>query len=142
MTHFFPTRRTYDLIGVARRSFKRELRREVIFNAAEKGVVADILPVGDLRGVDIEERRIVIAVVKIAQELIFKGVAVLIVCTDQPAECPGRPVGKSQSLIEGCDRAIALLEIEGAQRSEGHTSELQSLMRTSYAGFCLQKKYS
>src|SRR3546814_1459872 len=25
-------------------------------------------------------------------------------------------------------------------RSEEHTSELQSLMRTSYAGFCLQKK--
>src|SRR3546814_6982701 len=27
-----------------------------------------------------------------------------------------------------------------AMRSVGHTSELQSLMRTSYAGFCLQKK--
>src|SRR3546814_6753001 len=26
------------------------------------------------------------------------------------------------------------------QRSDEHTSELQSLMRTSYAGFCLQKK--
>src|SRR3546814_4654720 len=26
------------------------------------------------------------------------------------------------------------------QRSEEHTSELQSLMRTSYAVFCLQKK--
>src|SRR3546814_2895025 len=27
-----------------------------------------------------------------------------------------------------------------AKRSEAHTSELQSLMRTSYAVFCLQKK--
>src|SRR3546814_5412102 len=27
-----------------------------------------------------------------------------------------------------------------ALRSEEHTSELQSLMRLSYAGFCLQKK--
>src|SRR3546814_10494298 len=27
-------------------------------------------------------------------------------------------------------------------RSEEHTSELQSLMRTSYAGFCLTKKMS
>src|SRR3546814_5800461 len=27
-----------------------------------------------------------------------------------------------------------------AQRSEEHTSELQSLMRTSYAVFCLKKK--
>src|SRR3546814_1126706 len=26
------------------------------------------------------------------------------------------------------------------QRSEEHTSELQSLMRTSYSGFCLKKK--
>src|SRR3546814_1993045 len=30
--------------------------------------------------------------------------------------------------------------IEGAVRSEEHTSELQSLMRTSYAVFCLKKK--
>src|SRR3546814_1148018 len=30
--------------------------------------------------------------------------------------------------------------ISGATRSEEHTSELQSLMRTSYAVFCLKKK--
>src|SRR3546814_5638588 len=30
--------------------------------------------------------------------------------------------------------------IQGAQRSEEHTSELQSLMRISYAVFCLTKK--
>src|SRR3546814_7177920 len=30
----------------------------------------------------------------------------------------------------------------GAMRSEEHTSELQSLMRISYAVFCLQKKNS
>src|SRR3546814_1820847 len=29
---------------------------------------------------------------------------------------------------------------EGCQRSEEHTSELQSLMRISYAVFCLKKK--
>src|SRR3546814_7751005 len=29
---------------------------------------------------------------------------------------------------------------EPAKRSEEHTSELQSLMRISYAGFCLKKK--
>src|SRR3546814_3661548 len=49
------------------------------------------------------------------------------------------------------DRAVAAiftaLDAAGAQiarhrdpRSEEHTSELQSLMRISYAGFCLQKK--
>src|SRR3546814_10456183 len=30
-------------------------------------------------------------------------------------------------------------ELQGAVRSEAHTSELQSLMRTSYAVFCLKK---
>src|SRR3546814_10452334 len=32
------------------------------------------------------------------------------------------------------------LVLADAQRSEEHTSELQSLMRTSYAVFCLKKK--
>src|SRR3546814_10042743 len=33
-----------------------------------------------------------------------------------------------------------LFELLAAQRSEEHTSELQSLMRISYAVFCLKKK--
>src|SRR3546814_7861844 len=37
-------------------------------------------------------------------------------------------------------RALEVLEAEGRIRSEEHTSELQSLMRNSYAVFCLQKK--
>src|SRR3546814_1808811 len=36
------------------------------------------------------------------------------------------------------DREIAVLEPQS--RSEEHTSELQSLMRISYAAFCLKKK--
>src|SRR3546814_1375499 len=32
------------------------------------------------------------------------------------------------------------VEVHGEHRSEEHTSELQSLMRISYAVFCLQKK--
>src|SRR3546814_6607121 len=40
-------------------------------------------------------------------------------------------------------RDLARGAVEGvAQRSEEHTSELQSLMRISYAVFCLQKKNS
>src|SRR3546814_5507363 len=35
-------------------------------------------------------------------------------------------------------RAILILDMSG--RSEEHTSELQSLMRISYAVFCLKKK--
>src|SRR3546814_9761709 len=34
----------------------------------------------------------------------------------------------------------ARLVVSYANRSEEHTSELQSLMRISYAGFCLKKK--
>src|SRR3546814_2284425 len=39
------------------------------------------------------------------------------------------------------DQAVQdLREIEDRDRSEEHTSELQSLMRISYAVFCLKKK--
>src|SRR3546814_1664703 len=57
---------------------------------------------------------------------------------------------------EGCDRAVqarferrswercrhgmAFALLHAPARSEEHTSELQSLMRTSYAVFCLKKK--
>src|SRR3546814_6571484 len=37
-------------------------------------------------------------------------------------------------------RSIARFIADHADRSEEHTSELQSLMRISYAVFCLQKK--
>src|SRR3546814_7723211 len=38
------------------------------------------------------------------------------------------------------DHQAAFEPGRGAQRSEEHTSELQSLMRISYAVFCLKKK--
>src|SRR3546814_8659028 len=40
----------------------------------------------------------------------------------------------------GMGSAFVLLEQPAAARSEEHTSELQSLMRISYAVFCLKKK--
>src|SRR3546814_6102422 len=42
--------------------------------------------------------------------------------------------------IDGLDRVQRLVERRDVQRSEEHTSELQSLMRSSYAVFCLKKK--
>src|SRR3546814_3009383 len=36
--------------------------------------------------------------------------------------------------------ALAVAVVQGSLRSEEHTSELQSLMRISYAVFCLKKK--
>src|SRR3546814_4448052 len=40
----------------------------------------------------------------------------------------------------GRELAAALRQVTHRQRSEEHTSELQSLMRISYAVFCLKKK--
>src|SRR3546814_8127489 len=48
----------------------------------------------------------------------------------------GSPIGR-----EAMVRAFStLLSRDEQGRSEEHTSELQSLMRTSYAVFCLKKK--
>src|SRR3546814_1791648 len=46
------------------------------------------------------------------------------------------------SAFPGVDRELVLLHGNGLRlrRSEEHTSELQSLMRNSYAVFCLKKK--
>src|SRR3546814_3166392 len=43
-------------------------------------------------------------------------------------------------LLTPIENTPASLEMLGATRSEEHTSELQSLMRISYAVFCLKKK--
>src|SRR3546814_5621068 len=55
-----------------------------------------------------------------------------------------------EALAAGCDRILVddfdaatrreAVRIARAARSEEHTSELQSLMRISYAVFCLNKK--
>src|SRR3546814_9849945 len=48
-------------------------------------------------------------------------------------------------LMNDCVNSFSLCELVSSgeltnSRSEAHTSELQSLMRTSYAVFCLKKK--
>src|SRR3546814_5228760 len=59
----------------------------------------------------------------------------------------GRPVGGGHGvaavarLAQGGEQPVAVEEHDvGWRRSEEHTSELQSLMRISYAVFCLNKK--
>src|SRR3546814_2051288 len=42
----------------------------------------------------------------------------------------------------GCPASEAWRIAMSSGRSEGHTSELQSLMRNSYAVFCLKKKHT
>src|SRR3546814_10577748 len=63
---------------------------------------------------------------------------------------PGRPIMPGVLIVEALAQAAGVLAIdalglEGSGklvyfRSEEHTSELQSLMRISYAVFCLKKK--
>src|SRR3546814_1056630 len=75
-------------------------------------------------------------------------------CDQVRVDIDGRKIGGDRSLC-GDDRGETRLEIgrrnaedsfeyrvtrRGASRSEEHTSELQSLMRISYAVFCLKKK--
>src|SRR3546814_4228000 len=49
---------------------------------------------------------------------------------------PGHALGSGGADVVGAHH----VEHRGALRSEEHTSELQSLMRISYAVFCLKKK--
>src|SRR3546814_7677375 len=74
----------------------------------------------------------------------------------QPAFCdidplghdllPALIIGIKRTEIVACPLQVAkvfarpVLDIRDAERSEEHTSELQSLMRISYAVFCLKKK--
>src|SRR3546814_5521592 len=62
---------------------------------------------------------------------------------EDPAEAaPGMlPAGAGHPALAGPDgSAYPRLPGDPATRSEEHTSELQSLMRISYAVFCLKKK--
>src|SRR3546814_21052528 len=58
----------------------------------------------------------------------------------------GRPgTGRSRvsarvALVDGGEQGAVLVLVDLLPRSEEHTSELQSLMRISYAVFCLKKK--
>src|SRR3546814_3623876 len=50
------------------------------------------------------------------------------------------PAGRGDDADVVIAGLLAIEDLAGAGRSEEHTSELQSLMRISYAVFCLKKK--
>src|SRR3546814_2841822 len=58
--------------------------------------------------------------------------------TAQVLRVPGTSVDQSQAMQSRIERELA--KLPEVRRSEEHTSELQSLMRISYAVFCLKKK--
>src|SRR3546814_1047938 len=53
---------------------------------------------------------------------------------------PGSTAAASSSRSSGKAPSCSAGELVNSHRSEEHTSELQSLMRISYAVFCLKKK--
>src|SRR3546814_9212777 len=63
-----------------------------------------------------------------------------VACIDAALGKDGKPALGGTCLRVGCIPSKALLDSSRQYRSEEHTSELQSLMRISYAVFCLQKK--
>src|SRR3546814_9897483 len=56
------------------------------------------------------------------------------------AELGGIDIRKTQLVVEEIWHERGPVRAHPVRRSEEHTSELQSLMRISYAVFCLQKK--
>src|SRR3546814_10371707 len=50
----------------------------------------------------------------------------------------GIGIGAGMKLDDGGSRPLSRVDLGGFRRSEEHTSELQSLMRISYAVFCLK----
>src|SRR3546814_10274494 len=69
------------------------------------------------------------------------------IAADRPAQGPGHPAqrrdprrARRPCRTAGSARGRARAQDLAAARSEEHTSELQSLMRISYAVFCLKKK--
>src|SRR3546814_9920940 len=52
---------------------------------------------------------------------------------------PDRTAQRNGYRHRDLDTRVGTIDVAVPQRSEEHTSELQSLMRTSYAVFCLKK---
>src|SRR3546814_1501819 len=68
-----------------------------------------------------------------------------ILLAQRPGGCVARigedlAAGRLLPDVEGREIGLGHVDLAPHLRSEEHTSELQSLMRTSYAVFCLKKK--
>src|SRR3546814_2076910 len=64
----------------------------------------------------------------------------LVLCGRTAMSRSGRATDAEDSTMTDIKRIVPGKRMSQAVRSEEHTSELQSLMRISYAVFCLKKK--
>src|SRR3546814_7348605 len=113
LTHSFPTRRSSEL---------RPCRADVVGVGVHR----------DGPGHDVEPARIALEVVDPGEQVNGRYWCV---------ECRGDVHRKILAQTRGSGRHPAILAFAARERrSEEHTSELQSLMRSSYAVFCLKKK--
>src|SRR3546814_5823822 len=75
---------------------------------------------------------------------VFDGTSVPVFDPDRPLPVPGIVLAgdpaSPDTIVREPDLARLAAHSPGVERSEEHTSELQSLMRNSYAVFCLKKK--
>src|SRR3546814_7543398 len=90
-----------------------------------------------------ESTRQYVAYIEVMQDLRFELAAEYLVMAAILAEIKSRlllprPPGDNEE--EDGPRAELIRRLQAYERSEEHTSELQSLMRISYALFCLKKK--
>src|SRR3546814_6307934 len=74
------------------------------------------------------------AFIEQARTVLRYGAAAVVMAFDEQGQAD-----TCERKVEICTRAYKILT-EQVGRSEEHTSELQSLMRISYAVFCLKKK--
>src|SRR3546814_10069453 len=120
MTHYFPTRRSADLDGL-RRSVRGKLRRGPRLgarrrrghqSASERPALPERLRPRPLRGVATMLRPFILVV----------PAALLVLPACEAIKTASREIGEREQPVR--------------ERSEEHTSELQSLMRISYAVFC------
>src|SRR3546814_8896875 len=96
------------------------------------GVQTCALPIFDIFHVELGHRHVGSRIAVERHKLRQRTVA------DHHARCMGGAVARKAFQLHGkVDEALHLLV---PLRSEEHTSELQSLMRISYAVFCLKKK--
>src|SRR3546814_8299367 len=119
MTHSFPTRRSSDL---APRSIQRPQPRRV----GRGNVYGEIAREAGHR--------------PRALGIIGDSVVRVLVCADVDADDAGPAMPPREPLRRRCLAAVVEAHSVDDGRSEEHTSELQSLIRISYAVFCVQKK--